>query len=164
MQLAAWCEQFSPIVGLEDTDNLAFDITGLGPLFGGEQSLLEQVVRATQQQGFDWQLGIADTLGAAWAMAHFGACRTIVQPGETATALAELPIAALRLDEIEILTELGIERIGQLLTLPRDALASRFDALVLIASIKPRAGCRADRVAPSAAGNCRRNAIGISDR
>ena len=63
LQLAAWCEQFSPIVGIEPPDNLALDITGLGPLFGGEQSLAQQVLRAIQQQGFVGQLGIADTIG-----------------------------------------------------------------------------------------------------
>ena len=126
LQLAAWCEQFSPIVGIEPPDDLALDITGLGPLFGGEQSLAQQVLRAIQQQGAAGQLGIADTIGAAWAIAH---CRKefpiVVPPGETAAALADLPVAALRLQEqTDILKELGIERIGQLLALPRDLIGS----------------------------------------
>jgi protein ImuB len=53
----------------------------------------------------------------------------IVPPGETATALAELPVEALRLAPatIALLGELGLQRIGQVLSLPRASLASRFE-------------------------------------
>ena len=40
--LAGWCEQFSPVVGLETADepaSLLLDVTGMGPLFGGQQAL-----------------------------------------------------------------------------------------------------------------------------
>ena len=133
-QLAAWCEQFSPIVGLEEPDNLLLDVTGLGPLFGGEHILAEQIVRAFHRRGLAIQLTIADTVGAAWALAHYGKLfPIIVPPDKTQEALAGLPIAALRLSDeaIEILSELGIEQIAQLLALPRDALASRFDPQLL---------------------------------
>src|SRR5215218_1647671 len=43
LRLAGWCEQFSPIVGIEPPDNLVFDITGLETLYGGEAALVEQV-------------------------------------------------------------------------------------------------------------------------
>src|SRR5262245_32244603 len=42
--LAAWYDQFSPTVGLEESDepeSLLFDITGLAPLFQGEEALAE---------------------------------------------------------------------------------------------------------------------------
>src|SRR5262249_47289990 len=137
-QLAAGCEQFSPIVGLEEPDNLLLDVTGLGPLFGGEQALAEQIVRAFHRRGLAVQLAIADTVGAAWAIAHYGNKKvsdtfSVVPRGKTEEFLASLPVAALRLPEetIEILSELGIERIAQLVALPRDALASRFDPQLL---------------------------------
>src|SRR5262245_47866112 len=137
-QLAAWCEQFSPVVGLEEPDNLLLDITGLGPLFGDEHILAEQIARAFHRRGLAIQLAIADTVGAAWAVAHYGkkvsdTC-SIVPPGKIEESLASLPIAALRLSDetIEILSELGIEQIAQLMALPRDALASRFDSQLLI--------------------------------
>ena len=81
-----------------------------------------------------FKLAIADTLGAAWAVAHFGKqFPIVVPPGQTVAALADLPVAALRLQsEVEILAELGIHWIGQLLRLPRDALASRFDPQLLL--------------------------------
>ncbi|HWC91127.1 MAG TPA: hypothetical protein VG433_15765, partial [Pirellulales bacterium] len=51
VQLAAACEMFSPIVGLEDInlkngawpESLLLDVTGLDRLFGGEAALLKQV-------------------------------------------------------------------------------------------------------------------------
>ena len=36
--------------------------------------------------------------GAAWALAHAGADRTSLSPGEDKMALADLPITSLRLD------------------------------------------------------------------
>jgi protein ImuB len=122
---------------LEEPDNLLLDVTGLGPLFGGEHILAEQIVRAFGRRGLTIQLAIADTVGAAWAVAHYAKkvsdTFSIVPPGKTEETLANLPIAALRLSDetIEILSELGIEQIAQLLVLPRDALASRFDPQLL---------------------------------
>ncbi len=142
-QLALWCERFSPAVGLGPPDNLHLDMTGLAPLFGGEEMLAHQLLRDFQSRGLAIRAAIADTLGLAWGMAHYAvgtqalACRpqaeawtpTIVPPGQTAAALAELPVAALRISEdvIEILQELGIDRVGRLLEIPPAMLAARFD-------------------------------------
>src|SRR5690606_2451199 len=46
--LAGWCQWYSPLVGLEETDqpeSLLLEITGCAPLFGGESSLAGQIVR-----------------------------------------------------------------------------------------------------------------------
>jgi protein ImuB len=67
------------------------------------------------------RLAVADTLGAAWAFAHFD--------GEV---LEELPVAAMRLTDFEVLAELGIHQIGQLLRLPRETIAARFDPELLL--------------------------------
>jgi protein ImuB len=75
--LAWWCRRFSPHVGLEETefpDSLLLDITGCAHLFGGERGLARQVVRDLQGKGFVVRVAIADTLGAAWAVAHYGSC------------------------------------------------------------------------------------------
>ena len=68
LKLAGWCEQFGPIVGIEEPDNLLIDITGLGPLFGGEAWLVEQVMRAFQRLGLTVRVAIADTVGAVWGL------------------------------------------------------------------------------------------------
>lgn len=73
-RLAEWCQRFSPLVGLEDSPapaSLFADITGLTPLFGSEALLAAQVVRDFTQRGLTVRVALADTMGAAWAMAHF---------------------------------------------------------------------------------------------
>jgi protein ImuB len=59
--------------------------------------------------------------------------RCLIPPGEESSALAPLPIEALRLDDDTILAlrELNIERVGDIYDLPRLELAARFDPLLL---------------------------------
>ncbi len=133
LQLALRCEQFSPIVGLDQgdqPDGLRMDIRGLAMLFGGERSLAWRVVEFFQQVGYRVRVSIADTPAAAAALARWsdvtGPC-VIAMPGDQ-TALANLPVAALRLPEAveQQLQHLGIYRLGPLQSLPRGSLAARF--------------------------------------
>ncbi|HET6881478.1 MAG TPA: DNA polymerase Y family protein [Pirellulales bacterium] len=74
-QVAAWCDEFSPLVGVdtwEPPESLFFDVTGLGDLFHGERTLMEHVAREFGRRGLTAHLSLADTLGAAWALAHYG--------------------------------------------------------------------------------------------
>jgi protein ImuB len=88
-------------------------------------------------RGLKVRLALADTIGAAWAVAHYqgrapaepvAPSIVLIPPGQTAVALGPLPIEALRLAEatVELLHPLGIRQIGQLETLPRTELAARF--------------------------------------
>lgn len=72
---AAWCEQFSPLVGIASPDNesLLLDITGLEHLFGSERALAEQLAEGLRRHGLYARLAIADTVGAAFAAAHSAA-------------------------------------------------------------------------------------------
>jgi protein ImuB len=160
-RLVAWGEAFSPLVGLDQEPTpagLLLDITGIAARHGGERPLAEQIQRQLHQQGYWSQLGLADTLGAAWALAHTarstepvgpsepvgptrpaGPARAtggeihIAPPGESWQALAPLPVAALRLSDTALawLAELGLERIAQLADLPRAGISSRLGAEVL---------------------------------
>ena len=67
------CRQFSPIVGLEPTDHesILLDITGLAHLFGGETALCEAIIRDLARRGLAAYVAVADTIGAAWAAAHW---------------------------------------------------------------------------------------------
>lgn len=69
---AAWCEQFSPLVGIAspDDESLLLDITGLDHLFGSERALAEQLAEGLRRCGLYAQLAIADTVGAAFAATH----------------------------------------------------------------------------------------------
>src|SRR5438876_1801798 len=77
----------------------------------------------------------AGSLGAAWALARFGAGAdqpVLPAPDEERAALAVLPVEALRLDPATAsgLRRVGLQRIGELTPMPRDALARRFGAEV----------------------------------
>jgi protein ImuB len=128
-----------------DPQCLLLDVTGSARRFGGETRLLEQLFEHFDRQGFVLQAALADTLGAAWALAHFGfdppeLCRhwtgpqvaesssLVVPVGQTAPALAPLPIEALRLapETIDGLHELGLVQIRQLEPIERSGIAARF--------------------------------------
>lgn len=124
--LARWATRWCPWVGLEAPDGLVLDVTGATHLWGGEGPMLADMRQRFARAGLSLRLGLADTRGAAWALAHGG--EGVAAPGETAAALAPLPVAALRLPpEMAITAErLGLRSIGDLAALPRAALARRF--------------------------------------
>ena len=73
--LSHWCQQFSPVFGIDDTDqpdSILLDLSGCVHLFGSEQQLGEQVVRSFAKRGYIVQVAIADTISAAWAVARYG--------------------------------------------------------------------------------------------
>ncbi len=134
---ARWAERYGPTVGLEETpgpESLFVDVTGCCAYFGGEERLLDRAVHEWQRAGWCVRVALADTMGAAWALANHGATTPLLAlPGETAAALRPLSVAALRLPNslTALLAQLGIFRVEELLALPRADLCSRFGALVL---------------------------------
>ncbi len=102
----------------------------------GEAALLGDLLARLAAVGFEARAGLADSPGAAWALARFAT--TSAQPwirvaaGQTWQAIAPLPPAALRLPEVtvELVARFGLTRLSDLARLPRAALAPRFGALV----------------------------------
>jgi protein ImuB len=152
-RLAEWCDRWSPWTAPDGVDGIIIDITGCAHLSGGSQRssaspdavsgfaetargegrLLAEAVGRIAGQGFACRAAIADTAGAAWAMARFaGTACALVAPGAARDALAELPVAALRLtaESVAGLERLGLERIGDLYRMTRQSLAQRFGAEV----------------------------------
>ena len=138
--LAVWCQRFSPIAGVEPAaapDSLLLDITGCAHLFGGERDLLRELLRDFGRRGLSVRTAIADSVGAAWAVAHYGhfarlpagwgGRAAILPPGRQFDALAQLPVEALRLPDkiLTTLHELDVRRVDQLRKLPRASLPSR---------------------------------------
>ena len=79
--------------------------------------------------GIAARAAVADTWGAAHALARYRLARlTIAPPGHGAAAIASLPLAALRIAPAVAadLRVLGFERIGDLLAQPRAPLTLRF--------------------------------------
>ncbi len=124
--LRRWSMGYCPWVGPEGQDGLVLDISGSAHLHGGEAALLAGMQKRLARAGFGMRAGLADTRGAAWALAHFSP--GIAAPGATREALAPLPVAALRIapETDTELQRLGLRRIGDLMAAPRAPLARRF--------------------------------------
>src|SRR5580693_8658635 len=86
------------------------------------------MVLKLRTQGYDARAAIADTIGAAWAVARFGKISPIVKTGMQAEALLPLPPAALRLEPVvlEKLQKLGFSTIKSFMHIPRTVLRRRF--------------------------------------
>ena len=129
LRLAHWALRFSPAVEPCAPDALLLDITGCAHLFGGEAPLARQLIGGLAQQGLHARAGVADTVGAAYALATTGADAIVVAPaGQACAYLAPLPPEALRIDgqAATRLAMLGVRTIGDLLMLPRSTLPARF--------------------------------------
>ncbi len=119
--IADWAEHYTPLVALHDHSGLFLDVTGCAHLFGDESKLVADCVARLARQGFSARAAIADTPGAASALARFGPDSVcVVPPGSTAAALKSLPLAALRLapETVAALDRVGLKRIGQIMGAP----------------------------------------------
>ncbi len=131
-RLVEWCDRYSPLVAQDGSDGIILDITGCAHLFGGEGSLLLDLQRRLHRMRIESHAAIADTWGAAWALARYGD-RFIVHGENAACALDPLPIEALCLPH-EIVLELrrlGLITIGAVRKIPRDSLSVRFGSTLL---------------------------------
>ena len=69
----------------EPPASLVVDLTGCAHLFGGEEALLAQVEEDCAGLGLTLRAGIADTPGAAWALARFAG--QVVEPQRNGDAV-----------------------------------------------------------------------------
>ena len=133
-RLAAWClRHTTPLAAACPPDGVWMDVTGCTHLFGGEEELLTGLLARLADAGVVSRAAVADTPGAAHALARYGAQPIIIDPPGMRTSLLPLPIAALRAPEesVAALRTLGFDTVGQLLAAPRAPLAKRFGATVL---------------------------------
>ena len=99
-------------------------------------------------QGLRAHIGIADTVGAAWAVARYGKAPLVVS-GKIHEALASLPLAALRLspETRDDLFQLGLKAIGDVMSRPRGPLTARFGS-DLIRRLDQALGCEEEPITP----------------
>src|SRR5262245_54747054 len=157
--IANWCDRYTPWVAIDPLGGaiaeegveacsaggyggdagLLLDVTGCSHLFGkdeaGERALLADLTQRLSRHDIACRAAMADTAGAAWALARFAERQAdLFCPlhGHRA-ALAQLPVEGLRLEApvVETLLKLGLRRIGDLYPLPRAPLARRFGELPL---------------------------------
>lgn len=119
---------WTPTACTSPPDGLLFDLTGTSHLFGGEERFCARLKRFLARIGLTATVAVADTVGAAHALARFaGRPIVVVPPGGVIDAIAPLPLAALRLNDSALTAarRFGLERIADLLPLPRGPLARR---------------------------------------
>ena len=133
---ADWHSNASPLVSVM-TDisrfgDLVLDITGVAHLFGGETEMLRTLIIRLRKLGYRVSGAIAPTIGAAWAVSHFARSQ-VVGDDSFAALLDALPVAALRLEESQLLTlgQMGLKTIGQVRQYPRKSLHTRFGQILL---------------------------------
>ncbi len=140
--IADWADRYTPLVGRDPPMGLVLDITGAAHLMGGEIGLRDDLLRRLRRQGLHAAVAIAPTVGAAWALAR---CRgqsraaACILPEDCDragldTALSSLPVNALRIapETTAALRRMGLKRIGDLIGRPRQALAARFGAQLIV--------------------------------
>lgn len=129
-RLALWMlQRYAPIVSVDAPDGIVIDSTGADHLHGGEAAMLSGLIERLASDGIQARAAIADTWGAAHALARWVANPTFIsRPTAGAADIATLPLPALRLPSniVEELYKLGFERIADLLGKPRAPLALRF--------------------------------------
>jgi protein ImuB len=135
-RLAEWCGRYSPWTAPDEADGVRVEITGSAHLWGGEAALAADLAARLDRQGLASRIAIADTLGAAWALARFAqqAERSVILPPDACAGLDPLPVEALRLDPATAqgLRRVGLKRVGDLYAMPRAALARRFGDKVVL--------------------------------
>ena len=126
-KIAEWCIRFTPFAAIDPPFGIILEVTGCTHLWGGDELFLNDIISRLKTKGYHVRAAIADTIGAAWAVARFGK-ETRVPPDQHADALLSLPSVALRLEAetIECLHKLGLRQIKDFITMPRPALRRRF--------------------------------------
>ncbi len=156
-RLGLWAQRYTPRVALygsaEACHGLHLDVTGACHLHGGEAGLLDDLGRRLAAGRIPARLALAETAGAAYALARFGTAERVRVAGDgTAAALAPLPVEALRCDAPTViaLKRLGLKRIGALAAAPRGPLARRF-GMSLVLRLDQALGLRPEPLVPLAA-------------
>ncbi len=133
-ELAGWCRRYTPLARAEPPDGIWLDLTGCAHLFGGEAALLAELAARLRRSGLSMRVAIAATPGAAHAMARHGPDAAASVPDHaTASALAVLPVEALRLEpqQAALLRRFGLRCIGELDAVARGPLARRLGTGVI---------------------------------
>lgn len=125
---ALWARRWCPWSATDGADGMVLDTTGSAHLWGGDPAMLSDMAARLADLGQDAYLAVAPTHGAAWALARYGDPHEVSHPDALPARLAALPVAALRLDGATLLTlrRLGLNRIGDLMAIPRATLERRF--------------------------------------
>ena len=126
--VAEWCIRYTDIVAVDLPDGIIMNVTGCAHLWGGELAYIKDINTRIKNKGYHVRATIADTIGAAWAIAHYGDKNPIIESGNQREALLSLPPSSLRLDEpvVDRLHKLGLHQVKNIVDMPRSVLKRRF--------------------------------------
>lgn len=142
--------RWSPIAAVTPSDGIWIDLTGCAHLHGGEEIFCRRLLAFCRRAGFTARVAVADTAGAAHALARFGRDPlSRAEPGATANAIAPLPIVSLRLapGAISACRRFGLETVADLLPVARGPLARRL-GLPAITRLDQALGAIAEPITP----------------
>lgn len=153
--LRDWSIRYTPWAAVDGTDGLLLDATGCGHLFGGDAAMLADLEQRLDELGFTARIAQAETPLAAAALARFGnegrgPVGLLPQEGAALRErLAPLPVEALGApaEAAAGLHRVGLHKIGDLYTLPRSSLATRF-GLDLVTRLDRALGDLPDAISP----------------
>ncbi len=135
-QLALWAYRFSDDVSLSPPNALLLEVSRSLRLFGNLQRLYRTLLSAYRKRGLQLRVGIGNTPMAAELLSRQGIraatlvnARGELQRPALKNALAaapsrHLPLAA---PQLSVLHNMGLRRVGDVLSLPRKELLSAFD-------------------------------------
>ncbi len=124
---------FSPRIenaGAAASCALVLDIAGAERLFGPPEILAQRLRASLSSAGFHSSIAVSANFDTARIKAASGRGIAVIPSGEEATALANLPITFLGLndDSLETFALWGIYTLGELATLPETGLVTRLGA------------------------------------
>lgn len=126
-----FCERYTPASARDGADGLLLDLTGTERLFGGEAQVVHRIRANLSRLGLTPRLALADTRGAARALARWGTSADepvrIAAVGGVREALADLPAEAVAEPrDAATLRRLGLRCVGDLYPVATAQLARRF--------------------------------------
>ena len=131
-RLAAWCYQYSSAVSIAtDQHTLLLETGGSERLLGDSQRLAQQLEQELLTLGYHSRVGQGPNPEAARLSARLG------QPAPALNAISAwlrpLPLSALDLDpgQSQALEQMGFRHLGEIMRLPRKALARRLGTALL---------------------------------
>lgn len=132
--LAAWAYRFSAQVSRHYPRALLLEVGSSLQLFGPWPAFEARLRQELAELGLRQRIVLASNPVAARMLANAHDGLAVTDPNDTRAALLNLPIdrAGLPADTREALMRMGLRRLGEVMALPRDALAKRFSAPVQV--------------------------------
>jgi protein ImuB len=123
--LTAVAKEFSYLIETLD-DGILFDVSGLERLVGDRDSVSEKIVDGLRRHNVAGSIAVAETIDSACLLARqYGGSVYEVHSsdGFSKLPLSDLPIEQ---DELNVFTDLGVQKIEDLLSIPNDDLITRY--------------------------------------